>query len=116
MRFAKGVRLQLAILPQITCRPIVSGINEIATEFNSNITIMPNPSNGQFSLIFTLSKVQDLNINVYNAVGQRISAERLENVTHQMADMDLSSKSDGIYFIEISNGEERVTKKIIISH
>jgi hypothetical protein len=32
-------------------------LEENKTDFNSNITVMPNPSNGEFSLIFTLNKI-----------------------------------------------------------
>ncbi|MES2681860.1 MAG: zinc-dependent metalloprotease [Bacteroidota bacterium] len=114
MRFGRNAKIQLAIMPQITCRPVV-GIKEQQTEFSSNISVMPNPNNGQFSLVFTLPKEQDLNISVYNAIGQQISGDRLENVTHDMINMDLGDRSDGIYFIEISNGSERVTHKVIVS-
>ncbi|MEO6303260.1 MAG: T9SS type A sorting domain-containing protein, partial [Bacteroidia bacterium] len=83
--------------------------------FNSNITVMPNPSSGLLSLIFTLPKQEDVNVRIFNPLGQQISSDRIENVTNNMINIDLSNRADGIYFIEVSNGTERVIKKVIIS-
>lgn len=115
LRYSKNAKVQLAILPQITCRPIV-GIAENTTNFSSNIAVMPNPSNGLFSLIFTLPKQENVIVRVLNPLGQQISSDRLENVTNNVINIDMSGRADGIYFIEVTNGNEKVTKKIIISH
>jgi hypothetical protein len=114
LRYNKNAKVQLAILPQISCRAIV-GIHENVTTFNSNITVMPNPSNGQLSLIFTLPKQENVTVRIFNPLGQQISADRIENVTNNMINIDLSNRPDGIYFIEVSNDTERVVKKVIIS-
>jgi hypothetical protein len=90
------------------------GIEEHASVLSSNITVVPNPNNGLFHLLFTLPKEENLNVKVSNALGQEISAVKLEGVTNTMIDMDLHDKPDGIYFVEISNGTERITKKIVI--
>jgi hypothetical protein len=115
MRYSKNYKIQLAILPIIACRPIV-GIEENKTDFNSNITVMPNPSNGEFSLIFTLAKQEDVNVNIFNPLGQLISADKLENVTNNLINIDLRNRAEGIYFIEITNGNERVLKKVIVNN
>ncbi len=115
LRYNRSAKVQLAILPQITCRPIV-GIQENLTTFNSNINVMPNPSTGHVSLIFTLTKPEDVNVRIFNPIGQQISSDRLENVTNNMINIDLSGRADGIYFIEVNNGTERVIKKVIITH
>lgn len=114
-RTFRSAKVQLAIIPQITCSPIV-GIKENITNFNSNISIMPNPTSGQFNLIFTLPKEEELFIKIYNSIGQQISSEHLQNVSNNLINLDLSNKPSGIYFTEISNGTERVIKKIIVNH
>jgi len=111
----RKARVQLAIMPEITCSPIV-GIKEQATAFNSNIAVVPNPNNGVFSLVFTLPQDEDLYVRVYNAMGQEISASHLQNIRNSILDVNLSEKPEGIYFTEISNGTERVVKKVIVSH
>jgi hypothetical protein len=113
LRYHRHSKIQLAIIPQVTCKVLV-GIEEHASVLSSNITVVPNPNNGLFHLLFTLPKEENLNVKVSNALGQEISAVKLEGVTNTMIDMDLHDKPDGIYFVEISNGTERITKKIVI--
>lgn len=115
LRNQRGYKVQLAIMPQITCRPVV-GINEVQSVFKSNVNVMPNPSNGAMSLVFTLPKAEKVNIKIFNYIGQQISSDDFENVSKSVLDIDLTSKPDGVYFIEISNGVEKTVKKVIISH
>ncbi len=114
-RSNRGYKVQLAMIPQITCSPIV-GINEAKNDFTTNVMILPNPSNGLFNLVFTLSKQEDLSITIYNSMGQLVVASHLKNVSSNVINLDLSDKPDGIYFTEISNGQQKVVKKIVINH
>jgi hypothetical protein len=74
-------------------------------ESSVSVTIFPNPGKGTLSFLgVTLPSA----ITVFNAVGNRTGQFQLEtNFIH----LDLPS---GIYFVLIENGEERITKKIII--
>jgi hypothetical protein len=115
LRSARAAKVQLGILAQVTCRPIV-GLKE-ETVFTSNINVMPNPSNGEMSLVFTLPKPDNIKIRIYNYVGQLMGTDEYQNVSRQVFDIDLSSKAPGIYFIEISNSaNEKTVKKIVIQH
>lgn len=115
LRWARNSRVQLAMLPQMTCRPAV-GIEEVKTEFNSNIAVMPNPNNGVFGLVFTLPQQQKIKLSTYNALGQMIGSDDVENVGHNVINLDLSSRPAGVYFIHLSNGNEKTVKKVIVSH
>jgi hypothetical protein len=107
--------VQLAILPQITCSSAV-GLDKLVSDLHSGFTVMPNPGTGLFHLIFTLKKEQDINLRVYNAVGQELSSAKLTNVMNNVMSLDLSDQPQGIYFAEISAGQEKVVKKIVINH
>jgi hypothetical protein len=113
MRYHKSAKIQLAILPQISCRPVV-GISE-NNAFSSNISVLPNPGSGIFNLVITLPKQEDIRINIFNVLGELISANQVNNVSNEVFTIDLTNKQDGIYFVDISNGVQRVTKKIILN-
>jgi hypothetical protein len=113
LRWNRGAKVQLAILPQITCRPVV-GMPEPSV-FESNILIMPNPSSGVFNLVFTLPREEKISVKIYNTIGQLISDDRFESVTNNALTADLSNRANGIYIMEISNGKEKVTRKIVVA-
>ena len=114
-RYNRSAKIQLAIIPQITCSPAV-GLKEFQKLMSSQVTIMPNPSEGLFSLIFTFPKEQEIEINIMNAFGQIISTDKISHVATQLFDVDLSTKPNGVYFIQVSNGTEKTVKKIIVNH
>jgi hypothetical protein len=114
-RTTRSAKVQLAIIPQITCGPI-QGLRDELSYFNSNINIIPNPNNGLFNLIFTFDRSQDITVKVYNYLGQQISSNVLENVLTSVIDMNLSDKPDGIYMTEITNGRYKVVKKVVVTH
>lgn len=114
LKTGRGSKVRLAMIPIITCSP-VNGINEIASVFNSNVNIMPNPSEGQFNFVFTLPEQKDLTLTIYNSLGQQISATQIKQVMNDVISVDLSGQPNGIYTASISNGSEKVVRKIVVS-
>ncbi|MDI1353431.1 MAG: zinc-dependent metalloprotease [bacterium] len=114
-RYNRGAKIHLAIIPQITCSPAV-GIWENPSVLNANITVMPNPGTGVYNLIFTLPKEQELNLTVFNSLGQEVVRGSLKNVMNNVVKLDLTEQPDGIYFAEISNGQDKTVKKIVLTH
>lgn len=111
----RGYKVQMAIIPVITCGPV--GIKEESIDlFNANVTVIPNPSNGVFSFVFALPKEQSLSVKIFNAIGEEVETMQLKDILTNVIPVDLSNKPDGIYFTEISNGKQKIAKKIIVSH
>lgn len=76
------------------------------------IVISPNPSNG----IFTISKNNQTTINnitIFDSNAKIIKSIDL-NVILDTTAVDLSHYSKGIYFMEISNENEKVVRKIVL--
>jgi hypothetical protein len=114
-KYNRNSKIQLAIIPQITCSPIV-GIKEESLMLYSNVNLMPNPNSGMFSVIFTLPKEQKLRMRIYNSIGQTVSDMQMEHVMNNIIDIDLSDEPNGIYFAEVTAGNEKTVKKIVITH
>lgn len=89
----------------------------VATEdldLENEILVYPNPSEGQFFINGNLGKSQDVELRVYNVIGQLILRKNVENVSILNEEIDLSNWENGNYFvrIQLENGEF-VTKKIL---
>ena len=63
-------------------------------------TIFPNPSNGQFSVIFKTT-IYDATIRVVDLLGQEVYNESFSSITNKV---DLNIKApEGIYFVQVVN-------------
>lgn len=76
-----------------SCDSIPSGVRDIS----ENMTISPNPTSG----IITISSTALLeNYTITNITGQKVLSGKIKNTTQ---DIDVSTLSDGIYFIQLIN-------------
>lgn len=86
-----------------------------AYEMNqSNIVIYPNPSNGIINLEFSISENKNYQVEIINQLGQQVYSETFISPNHHI--INLENKSNGIYFLKISNGLQSETKKLIIQN
>jgi hypothetical protein len=67
----------------------------------------PNPTNKN-TLYFKTTK--DININIYNALGQIVKSE---NISENKNNIDISNLSKGIFIIKINFGSTNISKKLI---
>ncbi len=107
-----GISLNGAILPIVTCS--TTSVPNITT-FENNIMVAPNPSNGTFNVITTFNEKQDIKFEVISTLGQTIAQGEFHNVMNNYLTLDLSKYESGIYFLSITNGTEKVVKRIIIN-
>lgn len=78
----------------------------------TNLRVLPNPSNGQFHLTI-LGSLLDKNckMEIYNVQGEIIYQTIITNTTF---DINLTDQPNGIYFLKIYEGQTILTKKIVI--
>ena len=76
------------------------------SDFNS-FKMYPNPTNGN-KIYFNLTK--DLNVNIYNVLGELISKEKVNTENNSI---DISNLSKGIYLLKINTENQFITKKLI---
>jgi hypothetical protein len=77
---------------------------------NTNFNIIPNPSAGDASIIFTNS-LQDANFKVVNITGKTILEK--SNIFGLKIDFNLSDYSNGIYFIEVTQNGTTSRGKLV---
>jgi hypothetical protein len=74
-----------------------------ANSLTAAINAYPNPSDGQFTLDVTNSKVLDLNIMVTNIQGQIVYRNQVKSVLNYQQNIDLSSFAKGMYFLKVND-------------
>ena len=97
---------------EVTEDAISTSTDEVA--FAKNITLYPNPTNGQVQLEFDLKETTQLKVEVTNLFGQTLRSEELDyNAGTQKINLDLSEFASGVYMITLSTDEERVSRRVI---
>lgn len=86
----------------------------ISGNWINEFEMYPNPTDGQFSIIFGLSEAKDLQIEVLNVIGQQVFSKTFVEVKDQSINFDLSQVSAGVYFVTIQSGEDKISKKLVV--
>jgi trimeric autotransporter adhesin len=77
-------------------------------------TLWPNPNTGSFSVRVTLPSPQDLDLRLYNALGQLVAARQLRGVDDGVVDFVDLPLAEGVYHLQIGNADFRVVKKVVV--
>ncbi|WP_431137190.1 M12 family metallo-peptidase [Psychroserpens mesophilus] len=124
----------LANVNSTTCRIMVEAVDNIFYNINTrnfeieeslsiddqvlenSLSIYPNPNNGEFNIKLNSNLNDSVTINVYDIRGRTV----FENIYKKQAAefnevIKLNEVQSGVYLLEISVGENRVTKKIVIN-
>jgi hypothetical protein len=80
-----------------------------------HISMSPNPAVDLLNLDINLEKNSDINVRVFNNVGQSILTKKMTNILRGVETFDLSHLKTGIYIVEISDGQTRTNKKLVVS-
>ena len=85
------------------------GVKETNTD--NNISVYPNPAK-DFVKVST-DNGQQTTVKIYNTVGMLVGTQLATSATNEI-EINVSDYKSGIYFINISNEESNVTKKIVV--
>jgi photosystem II stability/assembly factor-like uncharacterized protein len=98
-----------AVVALDTCAVI--GIEDI---FSTNtLELFPNPSDGKFNLTFDAKVQADYLITITNTLGKKVFEYPLLNFAGEhKRDIDLSNLSKGLYLVNISSGDKKITRKM----
>lgn len=81
--------------------------------FGSNTSIFPNPNQGNFTIKSQATSNSPLHIDVVNALGEIVYVKDV-NWTNTIT-IDIPFVSAGIYSVNITNGNEKTVKRLVIT-
>ncbi len=81
-----------------------------ATSTFESLSLYPNPTDGSFTIDMG-QVLGNKTITVFNSLGQKLSSTTTDARSYEFNDSSLNS---GMYLINISTGNESVTKKLIV--
>ena len=81
------------------------------------LTVSPNPTVENADVAFTLETANNVRMEVYNAMGALVYSKDAGNLTkgnHKMA-FDGSDLNSGFYFVNLTIGNNVITKKVTLT-
>jgi hypothetical protein len=92
-----------------------TGVEE--SELANSISIYPNPATTSATVNFDLPTAEEVSMQLVNTVGQVILVENLgtKNAGAHTYAIDATSLSNGLYFLNVTVGNNTVTKKVSIN-
>lgn len=101
--------------PQFTDYTFPLGIEQ-ATAWSS-LSILPNPTTTKAMLSFSIEETSTLNIAVYDMFGKFISEIENKEFAKGNHEVSISTEnlSNGVYFVNVSNGERNTALKMVVS-
>lgn len=92
---------------------VASGLSVEENELN-NLSIYPNPNNGEFNIGFNSNSGEAITIEVYDIRGRSIYNKSFNSVSRFEEVIQLNNAQSGVYLLTITDGSQKVTKKIIV--
>ena len=82
-------------------------------EFNTNgFAVYPNPSNGLFNI--KTKTPEAFSFDVYDLTGKLVLQQKNVKANHNQYQLDISGYASGVYFLNIYNQKQKITKKLML--
>lgn len=106
------------VYSEISIRLVVNKVmQESRTKKNDELDLYPNPSNSGVNIVLP-ETFSPKNISIYNIVGQKVFADKLENTDRtyfwNCLSQNNSSLNSGTYFVVLSNKNKKVVGKFLL--
>lgn len=94
---------------------IVSGLESSILTTENDVVLAPNPSNGITKLTYSSRSAGTVTVSVYNLLGNVTFNQTVNNqVGNNELNLDLTELENGIYFVNVTDGQKSFTKKLSI--
>jgi PKD repeat protein len=99
------------------CKDVtVTGVGINDPELEQSISMFPNPTTGKVSLTVNSDVTTQMTVTVYNILGEQV----INPVTYKAGTtnmiIDVTSVSNGVYFVKIQGNNTTAIKQLTVSH
>lgn len=84
------------------------GINDVAA--TGTVSVYPNPSNGVVNVQMSEGLKDNAVVTISNAIGEKVAVKAVKSYKEQF---DLTGYAEGVYFVNITSGTQKITKKFV---
>ena len=81
----------------------IGGVGIKNPEWLSYVSLYPNPTNGVLNIDLSLKSKDDIQLQVFNAIGQIMYTKELNGFLSGLETINLKEASEGVYFVKISD-------------
>ena len=83
-------------------------------DFPGNLTIYPNPFKDILSIEFQNKQCKEITFSIRNVLGETVfTTTENKPISNFKTELDVSTLSKGVYFLEATMDEEKITRKLI---
>ncbi|MBS1669320.1 MAG: T9SS type A sorting domain-containing protein [Bacteroidetes bacterium] len=104
-----GARYPLLSSTALTATPLPLPVNKQIENVNI-VSLYPNPAHDMISLQINEQILAGSSLEIYNQVGQKMMSTIISQQTFQL---NISTLSQGIYYIKINDGQNRTMSKLL---
>jgi hypothetical protein len=97
----------------VTRSQLQLGIEDMDIE--NLMTVSPNPTTGLFTISVDLPENEDISIDIYNSMGQKVTEVVSANISQGSYSVDLSNNANGFYYVRMQVRGTVITKKVILN-
>lgn len=94
---------------------LVSVANQVLNH-EAPVTVYPNPATEQINMQFNHLVNGKASVKIFDSMGALVSAENINEINNKLFTLDVTSMSNGFYFIEIENNGQVTKEKFVVSH
>jgi hypothetical protein len=94
----------------------IDNIHLYSTSENLQMNIFPNPSSSEINVEVTIPSESDVVIEVFDLLGRSLLKQTLTNTTSFLSVLNVSGLPEGMYLVRAIANNQKIVKKIRVSH
>ena len=93
---------------------LTSDVDENSFTKEDHLHVYPNPSRGSIFIDVDLAQRSDGKVEIHDVMGKRVHSIEFKSSTSESVEVDLQKFGKGIYFVTLSAGNKKLTKRVVI--